>query len=111
MMASIALRLAVCLFPGVCALDYQGPIELLGFLSPDSPSRLPATPTFQLKITYIAPEKTVKEGGIQPWSGHGPKIVADTTYESAIEDKDQFDILLVPGGKIRFPPTSALSLI
>ncbi len=31
---TFTLSLAVCLFPGVCVLDFAGPMELLSFMSP-----------------------------------------------------------------------------
>ena len=86
------LNLAVCLFPNVTALDYQGPVELFGFLSksvqqlkyiPDSP--------VNIGITYVAYTKDP----VVPQSG--PRIVPDTTYEDAIHG-EQFDIIFVPGG-------------
>lgn len=94
----ITLRLAVCLFPGVCALDYQGPIELLGFLSPVSPNRLPSSPKFLLEITYLAPEKDVQAGGVTPV--RGPKVFADATYEEIIAKGEQFNVVLIPGGEL-----------
>ncbi len=88
------LKLAICLFPKVTALDYQGPIELLGFLSKSVISKkfIPHSAyAYEIEPTYIAYTKD----SLSPYSG--PRILPDTTYEDAIKG-DQFDIIIIPGG-------------
>jgi len=89
-MSPTVLKLAVCLFPGVTSLDFQGPLELFGFLSSSLPLRagLEST-THQFSIQYLAPT-------LEPITpDRGPKTLADATYEQA---REQFDVILVPGG-------------
>lgn len=87
------LSVAVCLFPNVTSLDYQGPVELFGFLTPDrSQKHLPSNPTITFKLTYLS--HTLDP--IKPLSG--PTLLPDLTYNSVITDGIQYDILLVPGG-------------
>ncbi len=90
---STVLKLAVCLFPKVTALDYQGPMELLGFLSKESiDQQFPqAAPPYAIEPTYLAYTKDP----VGPSTG--PRFLADTTYEDAING-EQYDIILVPGG-------------
>ena len=87
------LKLAVCLFPEVTALDYQGPMELLGFLSKSAQDQKLGPPSpYQIEATYLGYDKNP----IVPAAG--PRLVADATYEEGNEQ--QFDIILVPGGMI-----------
>lgn len=95
------LTLAVCLFNDVAALDFIGPMELFGFLSPQrlfDEARNPGlgAPKYALQTTYVSPT----ENPIKPSSG--PIMTTSTTYDNA---KEQFDILLIPGG------TKCLSII
>ena len=87
-------RMAVCLYNGAASLDYQGPVELLGFRSTSIrklfPDILGANETnCAIDATYLA--NTLDP--IAPLSG--PKLLADQTYDDA---KEQFDIILIPGG-------------
>lgn len=91
-MAPAKLSLAVCLFPLVTPSDYQGPIELLTFLSEWSiennlfPTELPVI----IDVTYLAATMDPVKGA------SGPLILPTKTYADA--DGEQFDILLIPGG-------------
>jgi putative intracellular protease/amidase len=98
------LRLAVCLFPEVTALDYQGPIEFLGSLSKKilenltMASVLSEMPKYCLDIEYLA-------ATLEPVTqGSGPSAVPERTYDELIATKEQYDILLVPGGKALSAP-------
>ncbi|TDL26224.1 class I glutamine amidotransferase-like protein [Rickenella mellea] len=87
------LSLAVCLFPSVTALDYQGPIEVLGFLTPENlEKRKLKTPACTLTVTYLS--HTLDP--VVPTSG--PATLPQLTYDDALKQKIQYDILLVPGG-------------
>jgi len=89
------LTLAVCLFPDVAALDFQGPMELLGFISPKKilhEKNLDlGIPAYGIQTTYLSPS----DGPIKAMTG--PLLSASTTYDS-VGPNEQFDILLVPGG-------------
>lgn len=88
----VPLRLAVCLFPAVTALDFQGPIELLGFLSPESLKRhFTNPPSHSIETTYFSHNLDL----VKPSSG--PLIQPDRSY-SDTGSSIQYDILLVPGG-------------
>ena len=93
------LSLVVCLYNDVTALDYQGPLELFGSLqerfieNPFLP--LPSTPKYAIKITYAGHSTKVI-----PFAGPTVNIEEHNTYDQLLsrEDKEQFDIILVPGG-------------
>jgi hypothetical protein len=93
-MSTSVLSLAVCLFDGVCTTDFQGPIELLGFISPKAlqSKRRPIDSQYAIDTTYLAPSidpvKTMA----------GPALVPTRTYASVVTD-EQFDIIVVPGGE------------
>jgi hypothetical protein len=98
-MAPTNLSLAVCLFPIVCPTDFQGPVELLSFLAPRTTgtpqeigSIFPTAPAVTIEATYIAVTSDPVQGS------SGPKLLPDRTYDS-IKEGEQFDIILVPGGK------------
>ncbi|KAJ3872547.1 class I glutamine amidotransferase-like protein [Lentinula edodes] len=82
-------HLAVCLFPEVTTLDYQGPIELLGGFSTD----LRAKP----------------DSHLQYFKQHLPSFAIDVEYLSHSEEPitpsagPKFDILLIPGGPTASP--------
>ena len=90
------LSLAVCLFDNVASTDFQGPAELFGFISPRGyPKRDWAIePAYLIDATYLS----VTMDPVYTMSG--PALVPSRTYEQ-IEDDEQFDILLVPGGASR----------
>ena len=87
------LSLALCLFTDVFPLDFQGPMALFSFLSPEhlAAGYLPSEPAFLLETSYFAvSEDPVKVGG-------GPKLHPTRTYAS-VKPGEQFDIILIPGG-------------
>lgn len=90
------LKIAVCLFQDVASLDYQGPMEQIGFLSASNLAKLPKefglenTP-YIVEATYLA----TSEHPILPAAG--PRLFPDRTYDSVGAD-EQFDVVLVPGG-------------
>ncbi|KAK7005781.1 DJ-1 protein-PfpI domain-containing protein [Favolaschia claudopus] len=95
------LQVAVCLFPRVTTLDYQGPVELLGILSAKSRDRAVRAgikmPDLSFEFTYLS--HTLEP--VEPTSG--PAAVPKLTYDDA---KQQFDIVLVPGGPSVNPPSA-----
>lgn len=86
------LTLAVCLFPLVTPLDYQGPAELFGFLAPEflELGVLSTVPNIALQATYLGPTKEPVKGT------SGPQLLPDKSYAEA--EGTQFDIIIVPGG-------------
>lgn len=90
---SSPLRLAVCLFPDVTALDFQGPIELLGCITPKrlrmTGHRFKTLPSTSIEITYLSHNLEP----VEPMTG--PLLQINNTYET----EEQFDILLIPGGQ------------
>ncbi len=87
------LSLAVCLFPGVTILDFVGPMELLGFISPKAlTSRsMPAPVAYAIEPVYFSVSKEPVE------SQAGVALLPTRTYEEVIPE-EQFDVLLIPGG-------------
>uniref|UniRef100_A0A0W0F2K8 Putative class I glutamine amidotransferase-like protein n=1 Tax=Moniliophthora roreri TaxID=221103 RepID=A0A0W0F2K8_MONRR len=91
-------RLAVCLYPNVTPLDYQGAMELLGGFSTDNQARwghlYKNRPPCAINPEYLShtPEP------VKPMVG--PGLVPSMTYKEALELEDgkDFDIILVPGG-------------
>ncbi|TRM58180.1 class I glutamine amidotransferase-like protein [Schizophyllum amplum] len=109
-MSTPSLSVAVCLYPLVTALDYQGPVEFLAALTASAKPFIlkehstgfedtyDSIPTLG-PLTYLAPSNEPTGPGI---SGEaGPRVIPDKTYAEATE---QFDILLVPGGFNPGPP-------
>jgi len=98
MSATNILRLAVCLFPVVTALDFVGPVEVFSFLIPEVIKRVgvdtyPEKPRYTLDVTYLAYD-------LDPMTtaATGPGLLAQRTYEELNNSSEQFDILLIPGG-------------
>jgi len=91
---STELTVAVCLFNSVDAQDYQGPVELFGFVNAKNPGGIDPPPCYSLKIKYISSNLEY----VQP--AFGPRIVPDASYKDIItgDQWQQFDIVLVPGG-------------
>ncbi|KAF7966816.1 hypothetical protein HWV62_36947 [Athelia sp. TMB] len=89
----IPLHLAVCLFPAVTALDYQGPMELLGFLAPENPE-LTRKPAHSIIADYLS--HTMDP--VAPISG--PRVMPTGTYDGV---EMQYDIILLPGGAYARP--------
>jgi putative intracellular protease/amidase len=80
----------------VTATDYQGPVELLGILSAKNRERALAgvsgtLPDLNIEFTYLS--HTLDP--VEPTAG--PNLLPSLTYDDA---KEQFDIILVPGGNI-----------
>lgn len=89
------LTFALCLFPSVQLLDYAGPMDLLGFIEASQPihPRLERTPPrYTLRFTYLTPSSEA----VKPTSG--PIVHGTLTYDEALEQGTQFDVVLVPGG-------------
>ncbi|KAJ7902144.1 class I glutamine amidotransferase-like protein [Mycena olivaceomarginata] len=101
------LQVAVCLFPRVTATDYQGPVELLGILSAKNRARALAgvsgtLPDLNIEFTYLS--HTLDP--VEPTAG--PNLLPSLTYDDA---KEQFDIILVPGGPQVDPPRACPEFI
>ncbi|KAH8073011.1 class I glutamine amidotransferase-like protein [Cristinia sonorae] len=95
------LKLALCLFNDVTALDFQGPLELFGFIA--RPNVIEAETL--IKPVYLGPSPDP----IKPWAG--APMIPTRTYDSVGED-EQFDIILIPGGaRPKATPQSLLSFI
>jgi putative intracellular protease/amidase len=78
----------------VTATDYQGPVELLGLFSSKNQRALAEVsknlPDLNIEFTYLL--HTLDP--VKPTAG--PLVLPSVTYDDA---KEQFDIILVPGGK------------
>ncbi|KAL1747632.1 class I glutamine amidotransferase-like protein [Schizophyllum fasciatum] len=102
---SDSLSVAVCLYPNMTSLDYQGPIEFLAALSEkakpfifkDSPVKPEDLPTLG-PFTYLSHTLEPVQPGIAGEAG--PRATPDKTFGEA---QEQFDILLLPGGKPEVP--------
>lgn len=90
------LSLAILLFDQVFALDFQGPQALFSFLAPvkELAQLLPHAPAYNIVTSYLA----VSADPV-PAAG-GPQLVPTRTYAS-VKPGEQFDIILVPGGRQR----------
>ncbi|KII87074.1 hypothetical protein PLICRDRAFT_112887 [Plicaturopsis crispa FD-325 SS-3] len=93
------LRLAVCLYPVVTVLDYQGPVELFGGIDPTVLSGPYGTllfgenlPKYSIEITYFSHSLDP----VKPLSG--APMIPSKTYSDALASGEQFDLVLVPGG-------------
>ncbi|KAJ7045807.1 class I glutamine amidotransferase-like protein [Mycena alexandri] len=106
-MTRTTFQVAVCLFPRVTTMDYQGPVELLGILSSKVRERAlngvsKDIPDLNIEFTYLS--HTLDP--IEPTSG--PRVVPDKTYDEA---QEQFDIILIPGGPNVNPPKACPDFI
>lgn len=103
---TVHLRLAVCLYPGLTALDYQGSVELFGFISSQSLNSgiglLPLPQPYTIETTFLSHDMEP----VEPSSG--PRVLPNASY---IDNVGQFDIVLVPGGKWHLPYTPCTCLI
>jgi len=88
------LSIAVCLFPNVTALDYQGAIELLGFLKTETLEKKSLSPSPKVSLRFTFLSHTLDP---VPLSS-GPDALPQGTYREVINNNQQFDIFLVPGG-------------
>ncbi|KAF8919901.1 hypothetical protein CPB85DRAFT_1429381 [Mucidula mucida] len=97
MATSKVYEMAVCLYNGVTMLDYQGPVENLCFWSDQAREMNKNTcgkmtdPGCTIKPTYLA--HTMDP--VHPTAG--PAVVPTGTYDDV---KKQFDIIMIPGGKV-----------
>ncbi|KAF9070231.1 class I glutamine amidotransferase-like protein [Rhodocollybia butyracea] len=105
-------RVAVCLYPGVTTLDYQGPAELLGEFSTKSRANpgpflqsLENLPEFVIESEYLS--HTMEP--VFPWAG--PAVLPTGTYTEAINARKQFDIIMIPGGITGTPELVDRSLL
>ncbi|KAH8073013.1 class I glutamine amidotransferase-like protein [Cristinia sonorae] len=106
------LKLAVCLFDDVTTLDFQGPLEHLGFLArwnvvETAPPFTRIDSKFIIDSVFLGPSTDP----VRPCTG--PLMIPTRTYDSVGED-EQFDMILVPGGPGAQPeavPPSLLSFI
>ncbi|KAF7376409.1 DJ-1 protein-PfpI domain-containing protein [Mycena sanguinolenta] len=93
----------------VTVTDYQGPVELLGILSAKNRDRALAgvkvsgpLPDLNIELTYLS--HTLDP--VEPTSG--PTLLPSKTYDDA---KEQFDIILIPGGPNVNPPSACPEFI
>ncbi|THH26713.1 hypothetical protein EUX98_g7477 [Antrodiella citrinella] len=102
------LKLAVCLFDDVALLDFTGALEQFGFLVPhialDPKSPFYIASKFAIDPIYLGPT----EAPVRPATG--PHLVPTRTYGS-VQNGEQFDLILVPGGIGSFPDAVPQSLI
>ncbi|KAJ8515497.1 hypothetical protein ONZ45_g7097 [Pleurotus djamor] len=108
MSSSTNLRLALCLFPGVTCLDYQGPLELLGFLFPENQAMMKGFTDVSFPLSIEATYLSHTLDKVKPMAG--PSLVPDRTYDS-IKEEEQFDIILIPGGPGALPGAYSPSLL
>lgn len=88
---------AVCLFNNVTGLDFLGPVELFGFLSPENIDRRRSTmQSFEPKIALNIHYLSVSLDLVTPISG--PQFRPTDLFTA--QDR-QYDVLLVPGGHKR----------
>jgi hypothetical protein len=75
---TVHLRLAVCLYPGLTALDYQGSVELFGFISSESLNSgiglLPLPQPYTIETTFLSHDMEP----VKPSSG--PRVLPNASY-------------------------------
>lgn len=90
------LRLAVCLFPDLTLLDFVGPVQVFGKLEPKNiqanAAFYPKLPPVQIEATYFSHSRAPVVGDV------GPGLIPQRTYREALENFEQYDLILVPGG-------------
>lgn len=90
------LKLAVCLFPDLTLLDFAGPVQVFAFLEQKNiqahSAIYPTLPPVQLEITYFSHNRDPVVGDA------GPALAPQKTYGEVLDNFEQYDILLVPGG-------------
>ncbi|EGN96516.1 hypothetical protein SERLA73DRAFT_184586 [Serpula lacrymans var. lacrymans S7.3] len=90
------LSLVVCLYEDVTALDFQGPLQLIGMLQEKNIQNtslpFPSPPTHAVKITYAGDSTAVT-----PDAGPTFAVEKKNTYEELLGSGEQFDMILVPG--------------
>ena len=99
------LRLAVCLFPDLTLLDFIGPVQVFGLLQQKFIKALatlyPAPPTLQLEATYFSHDLTPVVGDV------GPALIPQKTYKEVLENFEQYDLILIPGGESQLVNSSS----
>lgn len=95
-MASLKVyKMAVCLFPDLTQLDMHGPVEILTGFSTEVRKKYAHVP-FILLPDGLAIDPTYVSHTLEPVQPMcGPPIVPSATYA---DSKEQFDIILIPGG-------------
>ncbi|KAF9266936.1 class I glutamine amidotransferase-like protein [Marasmius fiardii PR-910] len=88
-------RMAVCLYPGVTMLDFQGPVDILCSLSLEARKSIAqfvktSLPDIAIEAEYLS--HTTEP--VTPFAG--AQILPSMTYEQGM--KTEFGIILVPGG-------------
>ncbi|CAE6488526.1 unnamed protein product [Rhizoctonia solani] len=86
-------KFGIVLFPKLIVLDFQGPMELLGFLTKGFPSQTnPAWPysPYEFEFDYLAESLDPVVPNV------GPAITPTKTFGQV--NQTQYDIILVPGG-------------
>ena len=90
------LTLAVCLFDYVTAIDFQGPMDLIGSISPWMVFNPPkAVGSLGAKVAVDAVYLGPTVDPVKPVAG--PQMIPTRTYDS-VKEGEQFDILLIPCG-------------
>ena len=96
MSAPPTLRLAICLFPDLTLLDFIGPAQVLGTLEPKT---IQAYRTFYPTLPPVQVEATYFSHNLEPVFGDvGPGLIPQKTYEEVLDNFEQYDLILVPGG-------------
>lgn len=85
------LNIAICLFPNVTTLDFQGAVELFRFISPESVKKRGIETSHVLRLTFLS-------HSLEPVTNSGPGLVPQSTYNDALTSNTQYDIVFVPGG-------------
>lgn len=82
------IKVLFALFPGYNTLDVAGPLEILNRALHNAKDK--NSKAFECKFAGPTPAMT---------SLQGLTVKADTDYEDANEDIDDFDVIIVPGGE------------
>ncbi len=92
---------AVCLYDHNTTLDFQGAVELFGFLSPAVLEKAPAmleNGESNLNNSKVALDVHYLSISLDPVvADSGPRLVPTDLYSAA----KQYDVILVPGGDCR----------
>ncbi|THU98604.1 class I glutamine amidotransferase-like protein [Dendrothele bispora CBS 962.96] len=90
-------KMAVCIYPEVTMLDFQGPVELLSSFSIDNQRNYgylyPKLPDCAIETDFLSHSMEP----IRPLTG--PAILPTKTYNEVMNsDQPVFDLILIPGG-------------
>lgn len=88
-------NVGLVLFNGVTSLDFQGPMELFGFLVHDG-----ARKAMGSKVAFSFDYLATSRDPITPTVS--PQILPSKTFKEALAEGKQYDIILIPGGKSTF---------